>query len=66
MAEQAPLAGVGFGVGAVVGAGVGHAAGLQAAELERPPHAVPPCVAAVVVVRVRVIVPPPHDLVQAP
>jgi hypothetical protein len=65
VAEQAPLAGVGFGVGAVVGAGVGHAAGLQAAVLESAPHE-PPCAAGVVVVRVRVFVPLPHDMVQAP
>ena len=66
-------AGVGDGVGADVGeregagvgAGVGHAATLQAGDSERPPHAVPPLAAGVVVVRSRVFVPSPHVTVQA-
>ena len=50
-----------------VGAGVGaHEAVLHSAESERPPHAVPPCAAYVVVVCVRVSKLGPHALLQSP
>ena len=50
-----------------VGAGVGaHEPSLHFADCERTPHAVPPCAANLVVVRVRFFVPSPHALLQAP
>ena len=52
----------GPGAGADVGA---HEPKLQAAESESTPHE-PPCVAAVMVKRVRVFVPSPHALLQSP
>ena len=51
-------------MGAGVGAGVGaHEPVLHFKDSESAPHE-PPCVAVVVVVRVRFFVPPPHALLQ--
>ena len=43
-----------------------HEVVLQASDSERAPHEVPPWAAVVLVMRVRVFVPPPHAFVQSP
>ena len=59
--------GVGVGVGAGAGAVVaGHACVLQAWVSSNTGHAVPPWAAGVLTVLVRVRLPPPHVLLQAP
>jgi len=56
---------VGFGVGDLVGAGV-HSCVLQSRSSKRAGQADPPHEEFVVMVRVRLCVPPPQDLVHVP